>query len=183
VRDRAVLMAVGLAFASAVVAAARSPACGSSSSQPRNRYWCRQHPPPRTVHSSRPDKDSWCRSRRGRLSHRPAGRCPQCLAAGSEDRQGQHLPGHRSLGQRVEAHTRSEVGQFDIVKHRAALAGLEAEELSAHGLRSGYLTEAANRGIPLPEAMGQSRHRSIQQASSYYNNATRRSSKAALLLS
>jgi integrase len=70
----------------------------------------------------------------------------------------------------------------DIVKHRAALAGLEAKEFSAHGLRSGYLTEAANRGIPLPEAMEQSRHRSLQQASSYYNNATRRSGRAARLI-
>jgi hypothetical protein len=35
-------------------------------------------------------------------------------------------------------------------------------------LRSGYLTEAANRGIPLPEAMEQSRHRSVQQASEYH---------------
>lgn len=70
----------------------------------------------------------------------------------------------------------------DIVKHRAALAGLEPGEYSAHGLRSGYLTEAANRGIPLPEAMDQSRHRSVQQASSYYNNATRRSGRAARLL-
>ena len=70
-----------------------------------------------------------------------------------------------------------------ILKQRAEMAGLEPREFSAHGLRSGYLTEAANRGIPLPEAMEQSRHRSVQQASSYYNNATRRSGKAARLLS
>ncbi|CCF22372.1 Integrase family protein (plasmid) [Pseudorhizobium banfieldiae] len=70
----------------------------------------------------------------------------------------------------------------DIVKHRAALAGLEPAEFSAHGLRSGFLTEAANRGIPLPEAMEQSRHRSVQQASSYYNNAHRRTGRAARLL-
>ncbi|WP_312930924.1 tyrosine-type recombinase/integrase [Agrobacterium cavarae] len=70
----------------------------------------------------------------------------------------------------------------DVVKHRAALAGLDPAEFSAHGLRSGYLTEAANRGIPLPEAMEQSRHRSVQQASSYYNSATRRSGRAARLL-
>ena len=69
-----------------------------------------------------------------------------------------------------------------IVKQRAALAGLDSGEFSAHGLRSGYLTEAANRGIPLPEAMEQSRHRSVQQASSYYNNATRRTGRAARLL-
>ncbi|EJB02281.1 site-specific recombinase XerD [Rhizobium leguminosarum bv. trifolii WSM597] len=70
-----------------------------------------------------------------------------------------------------------------IVKQRATLAGLEPGEFSAHGLRSGYLTEAANRGIPLPEAMEQSRHRSVQQASSYYNNAARRTGRAARLLS
>ncbi len=69
-----------------------------------------------------------------------------------------------------------------IVKHRVEMAGLEPGEFSAHGLRSGYLTEAANRGIPLPEAMEQSRHRSVQQASSYYNNATRRSGRAARML-
>lgn len=69
-----------------------------------------------------------------------------------------------------------------MIKQRAAMAGLEVGEFSAHGLRSGYLTEAANRGIPLPEAMEQSRHRSVQQASSYYNNATRRSGRAARML-
>lgn len=69
-----------------------------------------------------------------------------------------------------------------ILKQRAEMAGLEPGEFSAHGLRSGYLTEAANRGIPLAEAMEQSRHRSVQQASSYYNNATRRSSRAARIL-
>jgi integrase len=70
----------------------------------------------------------------------------------------------------------------DIVKQRAALAGLDPRDFSAHGLRSGYLTEAANRGIPLPEAMEQSRHRSVQQASEYYNSAARRSGRAARLL-
>jgi integrase len=70
-----------------------------------------------------------------------------------------------------------------IVKQRAEMAGLEPGDFSAHGLRSGYLTEAANRGIPLPEAMEQSRHRSVQQASSYYNSATRRTGRAARLIS
>ncbi|MGO4568011.1 site-specific integrase [Rhizobium sp. 2YAF20] len=69
-----------------------------------------------------------------------------------------------------------------ILKQRAEMAGLEPGEFSAHGLRSGYLTEAANRGVPLPEAMEQSRHRSVQQASSYYNSATRRTGRAARLL-
>src|SRR3954468_12776767 len=50
-----------------------------------------------------------------------------------------------------------------ILKKRAQLAGLDAVEFSAHGLRSGYLTETARRGIPLVEAMQQSQHRSVQQ--------------------
>jgi integrase len=71
----------------------------------------------------------------------------------------------------------------DIVKQRAGMAGLEAGEFSAHGLRSGFLTEAAIRNIPLLEAMDQSRHRSVQQAASYYNSATRSSGRATRLLS
>lgn len=70
----------------------------------------------------------------------------------------------------------------DIVKRRVAMAGLEVGEFSAHGLRSGYLTEAANRRIPLPEAMEQSRHRSVQQAASYFNDGRRRLGEAARLL-
>lgn len=35
-----------------------------------------------------------------------------------------------------------------IFKQPAGMAGLGMEEFSAHGLRSGYLTEAANRGVP-----------------------------------
>jgi len=73
-------------------------------------------------------------------------------------------------------------GVNDIVKRRVAAAGLDMKEFSAHGLRSGYLTEAAKRGLPLAEAMEQSRHRSVQQASSYCNDATRRGGRAARML-
>ncbi|MGV2129416.1 site-specific integrase [Agrobacterium vitis] len=70
----------------------------------------------------------------------------------------------------------------DIVKHRVAQAGLEPSAFSAHGLRAGYLTEAANQGIPLPEAMAQSKHHSVQQASDYYNHANRRGGRAARIM-
>jgi len=60
-----------------------------------------------------------------------------------------------------------------IVKRRCLLAGLDARLYSAHGLRSGYLTEAARQRVPLLEAMQQSRHKSVQQASVYYNEADR----------
>lgn len=68
-----------------------------------------------------------------------------------------------------------------IVKRRCALAGLDASEFSAHGLRSGCLTEASRWGIALPEAMQQSQHRSVQQAASYYNDAERTQGRAARL--
>lgn len=68
-----------------------------------------------------------------------------------------------------------------IVKRRCAMAGLEPREFSAHGLRSGYLTEAARQGVALPEAMQQSQHRSVQQAASYYNEAERAQGRASRL--
>ncbi|MCJ9719393.1 tyrosine-type recombinase/integrase, partial [Agrobacterium sp. BETTINA12B] len=69
-----------------------------------------------------------------------------------------------------------------ILKARVKQAGLDPEAFSAHGLRSGYLTEAANRGVPLPEAMQQSLHRSVTQAARYYNNAERKNGRAARLV-
>ena len=69
-----------------------------------------------------------------------------------------------------------------IVKRRCTMAGLKAREFSAHGLRSGYLTEAAQRGISLSEAMQQSQHRSVQQAASYYNEAERSFGRAVRLI-
>lgn len=68
-----------------------------------------------------------------------------------------------------------------ILKRRCAQAGLDPLAFSAHGLRSGYLTEAAHNGVPLPAAMAQSQHRSVQQAARYYNEADRQRSKAARL--
>jgi integrase len=69
-----------------------------------------------------------------------------------------------------------------IVKRRVLLAGLDPRDFSAHGLRSGYLTEAARRGVALPEAMQQSQHKSVQQASSYYNEAERQLGRAARIV-
>ncbi|SCB50362.1 site-specific integrase [Rhizobium multihospitium] len=68
-----------------------------------------------------------------------------------------------------------------IVKRRCAMAELDPKDFAAHGLRAGYLTEAARQGIALQEAMQQSQHRSIQQAASYYNEAERAQGRAARL--
>jgi integrase len=56
-----------------------------------------------------------------------------------------------------------------ILKKRCRLAGLDPAEFSAHGLRSGFLTQAGRDGIPLVDAMRQSPHRSVQQAAGYYD--------------
>jgi integrase len=69
-----------------------------------------------------------------------------------------------------------------ILKRRIRMAGLDPQLYSAHGLRSGFLTEAARQGVPLPEAMAQSQHRSVQQAARYYNDQERRMGRAARLL-
>lgn len=69
-----------------------------------------------------------------------------------------------------------------ILKARCKKAGLDPVKFSAHGLRSGYLTEAANRRIPLLEAMQQSMHKSVNQAASYYNEGDRKSGRAARLV-
>jgi hypothetical protein len=54
--------------------------------------------------------------------------------------------------------------------------------MRAAGLRSDFLTEAALQGVPLPEAMAQSQHTSVQQAARYDNDAERRMGRAARLL-
>jgi integrase len=68
-----------------------------------------------------------------------------------------------------------------ILKRRIAQAGMDPVQFSAHGLRVGYLTESARRGIPLPEVMQQSQHKSVRQASNYYNEALREPGQAARL--
>jgi integrase len=69
-----------------------------------------------------------------------------------------------------------------ILKKRIANVGLDPRDYSAHGLRSGFMTEAARRGIALPEAMAQSQHRSAQQAARYYNDVERQMGRAARLI-
>jgi len=57
-----------------------------------------------------------------------------------------------------------------IVKRLLVDAGLGADYASAHGLRSGFLTQAALSGTPLQAAMRLSLHRSAAQAQSYYDD-------------
>lgn len=69
----------------------------------------------------------------------------------------------------------------DIIKKAADRAGLDSDLISAHGLRSGYLTEASLQGVPIEAAMRHSMHRSVQTAVRYYHDQERASGKAAKL--
>ncbi|SMF82162.1 Phage integrase family protein [Tistlia consotensis] len=69
-----------------------------------------------------------------------------------------------------------------ILKARAQAAGLDPAEISAHGLRSGYLTQACHDNVPLAAAMAQSKHRSVKTAIGYYDQAAVAGSRAARLL-
>lgn len=55
-----------------------------------------------------------------------------------------------------------------ILRHRLVLAGLPADFATPHGLRAGFLTQAALDGAPLAAAMKLSLHRSAVQAQKYY---------------
>lgn len=88
---------------------------------------------------------------------------------------------HIDRWENVSDRSMSPAGINHMIKRRLALAGYDEADYSAHGLRAGYLTQAAKDGVGLPEAMRQSQHRSVQQASNYYNDAEAELSRAARL--
>lgn len=90
----------------------------------------------------------------------------------------------RAIGRAGRASKRglSPTGVAHVVRRRIAAAGYPAGWASTHGLRSGFLTEAARRGVPLQAAMRFSLHRSAAQAMAYYDDAEPERSPAARLL-
>nr|WP_111298268.1 tyrosine-type recombinase/integrase [Paracoccus saliphilus] len=73
-------------------------------------------------------------------------------------------------------------GLARIVRHRLQLAGYPPGFASAHGLRAGFLTQAALDGAPLQAAMRLSLHRSAAQAQRYYADVELADNPAANLL-
>jgi len=69
-----------------------------------------------------------------------------------------------------------------IVKHHLTRAGYDKTFASPHGLRSGFLTEAALRGTPIQAAMRLSLHKSLAQAQKYYDDIDIKDNPAANLL-
>ncbi|MDO6481889.1 tyrosine-type recombinase/integrase [Shimia thalassica] len=71
---------------------------------------------------------------------------------------------------------------YQIVRKRLALAGYPDGFASPHGLRSGFLTQAALDGAPIQAAMRLSLHRSMAQAQKYYDDVDVAENPAADLL-
>lgn len=69
-----------------------------------------------------------------------------------------------------------------ILRHRLQLAGLPVDFATPHGLRAGFLTQAALDGAPLAAAMKLSLHRSAVQAQKYYADVEISENAAADLL-
>lgn len=61
-------------------------------------------------------------------------------------------------------------GVYQILKIRLERAGYPEGFASPHGLRSGFLTQAALDGAPIQAAMRLSLHRSMAQAQRYYDD-------------
>lgn len=69
-----------------------------------------------------------------------------------------------------------------ILRYRLELAGLPVDFATPHGLRAGFLTQAALDGAPLAAAMKLSLHRSAVQAQKYYADVELAENPAADLL-
>jgi integrase len=70
----------------------------------------------------------------------------------------------------------------NIVRYRAHLANQPLGKLSAHSLRSGFVTEAGKQGISLGETMAMTGHRSVQTVMGYYQSGELSTSRAARLM-
>ncbi|WP_313621605.1 site-specific integrase [Achromobacter sp.] len=69
----------------------------------------------------------------------------------------------------------------DIVLERSRLAGLEGN-FSAHSLRSGFVTEAGRRNVPLGDTMAMTGHASVATVMGYFRAGAAAQSPAARLL-
>jgi integrase len=70
----------------------------------------------------------------------------------------------------------------NIVRQRAKMADRPLGKLSAHSLRSGFVTEAGKQGISLGETMAMTGHRSVQTVMGYYQSGELSTSRAAQLM-
>jgi integrase len=59
------------------------------------------------------------------------------------------------------------------IKRVARLAGLDAERFAGHSFRSGFVTEAIRRGVPLPDIQEVTRHGSLDMVARYHQGSKR----------
>jgi integrase len=74
-----------------------------------------------------------------------------------------HIAKDRRIGEPMKGAT-----VRDIVLRRAKLTNQSLGRLSAHSLRSGFVTEAAKQGVSLPETMALTGHRSVPTVLRYF---------------
>ncbi len=113
-------------------------------------------------HPARPDQDDDRRRRRRRVPGWPARHDLGRMVGAGRHFETPHHSRHRPLGSGRGPRPDAAVDQPD---RQAPLCrgGLDPRDFSMHGLRAGYLTEAARHGVSLPEEMQQSQHWSVQQ--------------------
>lgn len=68
----------------------------------------------------------------------------------------------------------------DIVKKRCRLAGI-SEKFSAHSLRSGFVTEASRKGVPLGEIMAMTGHRTAASLLGYFRQSAAQSAASRVM--
>lgn len=71
---------------------------------------------------------------------------------------------------RITAKPMSDRGVALVVKARAEAAGFNPDQVSAHSLRAGFLTEAARSGASIFKMRDQSRHKSLEVLADYVRN-------------
>lgn len=100
------------------------------------------------------------------------GRAAQALVAWTDAAAIDRGPLFRAISKsgRVLDRNLSAAAISQILKRRLGLAGLPADYATPHGLRSGFLTQAALDGAPIQAAMRLSLHRSVAQAQQYYDD-------------
>lgn len=69
----------------------------------------------------------------------------------------------------------------NIVRERCELAGVEGD-FSAHSLRSGFVTEAGRRNVPLAETMAMTGHHSVVTVLGYFRAESALSNQAARMM-
>jgi integrase len=71
---------------------------------------------------------------------------------------------------------------YNIIRRRGSLVDPPLGKLSAHSLRSGFVTESGRQNIPIGDAMALTGHRSVQTFIGYYRSGELTNSAAARLM-